>query len=260
MHFWALTGVFMLVSLLTSGQQGSLLAYYSGTDDVSGYVMHQQKIDLLIEKLDSKTKKSDRQFLKNVFNITHRQLLKEYDQYAGFGEIFQDGKYDCLTATALYSILLGELGYEHRIIETNYHIFLLVDTEEGQMLMESTDPLDGFEYQADKIQSRIDQYKVDQNEIAKKEGIYALPYILFDEVSPAALTGLLYYNQCVKAFNAQEWSKAIQLLGAAKRYYNSPRITEMENLLIQVVASIELENSSQPSSAVNAQQIAKREN
>jgi len=261
MRFWTLIGVFMLISLLASGQNGALMANYSITDGTSNPHEYQQKLELLVEKLDSKTKKSDRQFLKNVFNITHRQLLKQYDQYAGFGELFEDGKYDCLTATALYSILLNELGYQHKIIETNYHIFLLVDTEDGQVLMESTDPLDGFEYQPERIENRMAQYKLDQENAPANEPSYAFSYTLFDEVSPSELTGLLYYNQCVKAFNSQQWSKAIQLLEAAKMFYQSPRITEMENLLIQVVAATALENTSQPTSGtpMSPQQIVKNQ-
>lgn len=246
----------MLISLLASGQKSTHLANYQMTDGLLETADYQFMVNSLIQKLDSKTKKSDRQFLKNVFNITHRQLLKEYDQYAGFGELFREGKYDCLTATALYSILLNELGYQHRIIETNYHIFLLVDTEDGQILMESTDPLDGFEYQPDRIESRIAQYKLDQEEVASNKPSYSFTYTLFDEVSPSELTGLLYYNQCVKAFNTQQWSKALQLLELAKTFYHSPRITEMENLLMQMVAATALENTSTWGAPMSPKQIA----
>ncbi|MEQ9413190.1 MAG: hypothetical protein RIF39_05140 [Cyclobacteriaceae bacterium] len=261
MRFWFVIGVFTLVSSISIAQKSPFLANYSVTDGSNKDSDYQQKVELLIEKLDAKGKKTDRLFLKSVFNITHRQLLKEYDQYAGFGEIFKGGKYDCLTATALYSVLLNELGYPHRIIETNYHIFLLVDTNDGQVLMESTDPLDGFEYQPEKIESRIAQYKLDQEKAISNELNYPFSYSLFNEVTPAELTGLLYYNQCVKAFNTKQWSKAIQLLEVAKVYYNSPRIAEMENLLVQVVASTALENTAQPSSSTqrSTQQIAKNQ-
>lgn len=262
MRFWFITGVLMLISSLAIGQKSILLANYSITDGSNDGSEYQQKVELLVQKLEAKAKKSDRQFLKNVFNITHRQLLKEYVQYAGFGDIFEAGKYDCLTATALYSVVLNQLGYKHRIIETNYHIFLLVDTEEGQVLMESTDPIDGFEYQPEKIESRIAQYKLDQEKIAASELNYSFTYTLFDEVSPSELTGLLYYNQCVKAFNAQQWNEAIQLLEASKVYYNSPRIAEMESLLIQVVASTELKSTTRQSSSTQkrrAHQIAKNQ-
>lgn len=249
----------MLICPFAIGQNSPLLANYSATDGSHDQSDYQQKLALLVEKLDAKTKKSDRQFLKNVFNLTHRQLLKEYDQYAGFGEIFKDGRYDCLTATALYSVILKELGYNHRIIETNYHIFLLVDTENGQILMESTDPLDGFVYQPERIENRIVQYKLDQEKAIEDERNYSFSYTLFDEVTPVELTGLLYYNQCVKAFNAQQWSKATQLLKASKAYYNSPRTAEMESLLIQVVASVELKNQRTVNSSSTGHQLAQNQ-
>jgi len=252
MRVWVVLVWFLFSGLAASGQ-ANLLTCYALTDG-KGIDENIKKIENLINKLDTKAKKSDRQFLKNVFNLTHRQFLKEYDQYAGFGDIFKDGRYDCLTATALYSVLLSELGYQHTIIETNFHIFLLVASAEGKVLMESTDPLGGFEYRQNKIEDRIKAYKADQ-ESASKNG-YSYSYNLFEEVSPQELNGLLYYNQCVKAFNQQQWGKAIENLESAKLFYNSPRIVEMENLLVTIIASVELEKVQQATPSGSTQRIA----
>lgn len=261
MRVWiVLAGILISISV-ASGQPNVLLENYWQTDETrSDQNLMASKIDAIVLKLDAHSKKSDRQILKTVFNITHRQLLKEYNQYAGFGEIIQSGQYDCLTATALYSLLLTRLGYQHKIIETNYHIFLLVQSTEGEILMESTDPLNGFEYHKDKIEDRIKTYKLDHKVIGNSKINYPFTYQLFNEVTPQQLTGLLYYNQCVKAFNDQQWIKAIQLLNKAKAFYNSPRTVEMEDLLLTVIASVELEKAKTHSmeTSKNVHQIAKR--
>ncbi len=67
--------------------------------------------------------------LKKVFFQVHKEYLKEYVPYQSFQDLFETGTYGCLTGTALYAFLLEELGFEYEIIETNYHMFLLVNAD-----------------------------------------------------------------------------------------------------------------------------------
>ncbi len=226
MRFLTLIAFFTVLSHCGFAQYGSLLASYSESITAGEGVSVGAAVEAVLEKLRAKRTKSDHQFLRAVFNITHRQLLKQYEQYASFDEIFESGKYDCLTATALYGALLQDLGYQYTTIETDFHIFILVHSIEGDVLFESTDPLDGFVNQPDQIEARIASFKAD-----------ALSP-LFREVSNAELIGLLYYNQSVKAFNNREWSRSLELLSAAQNYYQSPRITELKTLLANVMTEI----------------------
>lgn len=244
MRFWFKIAVFISFCGSTFGQSSDLLNRYVQTGLPVSNAIQEEKVDALVDRIATQPKKSDRQILRTAFNVTHRQVLKQYNQYASFGELFSSGSYDCLTATALYSILLSRLGFEHQIIETNFHIFLLVDSKEGQVLLESTDPIGGFEYQPERIKQRITTYLKDQNQLPAP-GEPIVTYDIFEEVSQEELIGLLYYNQCVKAFNNQQWGNARVLLSKAKEFYRSPRITEMESVLIGTIAVLELEKSTQ---------------
>ena len=243
MRIWVKITVFALSIGLALGQDLTQLNRYILTSGEENLQNAEAKIRQLHEKIGSKSRKSDHHFLRNVFSITHRQLLKQYEQYSGFGDLFQTGQYDCLTATALYSLVLSHFGYDHKIIETNYHIFLLVQTNEGEILIESTDPINGLEYQPNRIQARIQTYLYDQEQIAANESFHIFSYSLFEQVSLTQMEGLLYYNQCVKAFNNQQWVAARTYLTKAKQHYDSPRTQEMESLLLSVIASNELEKS-----------------
>ncbi|MGE0587219.1 MAG: hypothetical protein AB7O48_01490 [Cyclobacteriaceae bacterium] len=257
MRFWLKFAVFVGSLNLAFAQGEGQFTSYLQTSSLKNEQFAQEKLGSLIAKLDEKERKSDRQFLRNVFNLTHRQVLKQYDQYATFGELFESGRYDCLTATALYSVVLTELGYTHTVIETNYHIFLLINSDEGQILMESTDPIGGFEFNQERITNRIAQYKKDAEVVLANQA--ASGYLLFNEVSMNELTGLLYYNQCVKAFNNQQWMEAIKNLDLARKYYHSERIQEMEVLLMDVVATAELENAKESDEVSTSRfQIAQR--
>ncbi len=226
MRFLTLIAFFTILSHYGFAQSGSLLASYSESNLTGEGVSAGAKVEAVLEKLRAKRTKSDHQFLRAVFNITHRQLLKQYEQYASFDEIFESGKYDCLTATTLYSALLKDLGYQYTTIETDFHIFILVHSAEGDVLFESTDPLDGFVNQPDQIEARIASFKADSMSP------------LFREVSNTELIGLLYYNQSVKAFNNREWSRSLELLSKARSCYQSSRISELETLLANVMTEV----------------------
>lgn len=244
MKNWLQIGVFLIGLGLAQGQSFNLLKSYLGESNGQQQTLVKDQIAKLVTKLNAKPRKSDRQFLMGVFNLTHRQFLKEYRQYSSFNNIFERGQYDCVTATALYSLLLTELGYEHQIVETKYHIFILVKSEDGEFLMESTDPISGFEYQQERIKTRISQYLTDDNDLVEGQLNRSEKVAAYQNVTPSQLTGLLYYNQCVKYFNDNQLQLANHLLLKAKLFYDSPRMDELENILQNQMAISEVKISS----------------
>jgi hypothetical protein len=79
--------------------------------------------------------KNEELFLSHVFTKTHQRFLKRYTEPSSFNDLLKDGNYNCLTGTALYALILEHLHFRYQVIETNYHIFLLVTTENGQVLI-----------------------------------------------------------------------------------------------------------------------------
>lgn len=86
-------------------------------------------------------------------------IFKEYEAYASLDETFDNGSYNCLTGIILFSLILHHYTIDHQVIETNYHIFILAETSEGQILLEATHPLNGFVTSAKDIEARITIYK-----------------------------------------------------------------------------------------------------
>lgn len=243
MRIWLQIAVFILGIGMIQGQDLSLLDSYLGTTPNRNQSEAKDKISKLVSKLNSKSRKSDRQFLMGLFGLTHRQLLKEYQQYSEFNKIFDKGYYDCVTATALYSLVLSEFDFKHTILETKYHIFIIVESEEGRFLIESTDPISGFEFQQEKIDSRIAQYLQDQNEVLLPGQLNTSEDIApISAITPHQLTGLLFYNQSVRHFNENQLEQAASFLSKAKLLYHSPRMREMESILQsqQALSAIDL--------------------
>lgn len=191
-----------------------------------------------IEKLAQKKakSKSEIQFLRHVFTRTHQQYLKYFKTNTTFASLFENGSYNCLTGTILYSTILHQFGIDHQVIETNYHIFILAQTNEGEVLIETTDPHEGFVTSSDKIAARINQYRnqgVQSTDPTRSYFRYS--FELYNEVSQNELIGLLYYNLAVDSFNQQSLQEAVHYLGRAIERYASPRIEEFSEILLLAV-------------------------
>jgi hypothetical protein len=194
-----------------------------------------------IDKLSEKriTTKDEVSFLRILFNRTHEKFLKHFDEYASFGSLLNKGNYNCLSATAAYALLLHHFEIDYDIIETNYHIFILVNSKGGRILFETTDPVNGFVTAPKEIEKRITKYK--ENVFQENDKVYhRLRCSVYKHVKLLDLAGLLHYNLAVQAYNAHDLSASIDHLDKATAIYCSPRMEELTRMvLLSVVKSKE---------------------
>jgi hypothetical protein len=195
-------------------------------------------ISHFVNKLKQKEAPSSTfKFCRLVFAKTRQEFFRRYTQYASFGQTLNSGKYNCLTGTALYALLLDHFGIKYSIIETNYHIFLLANTDEGTVLFEATDPLDGFVTDPKVIAHRIEKYRRNAAQELPGDGkrYYSFTTDLYQAVSLSELRGLLHYNVSTEAYNSQNFYSAIDHLDQALNLYSSPRIAEFSTVLLSAI-------------------------
>jgi hypothetical protein len=212
-----------------------------------------------IDKLAEKriTSKSEESFLRLLFNKTHEKFLKRFDEYASFGALLNKGNYNCLSATAVYALLLHHFEIEYDIIETNYHIFILVNSHDGVILFETTDPVNGFVTDAMEIEKRIKKYK--ENLIRENgKNYYRLTCTLYKHVQLAELTGLLHYNLAVQAFNAHDLEAAVDRLDKATAIYCSPRMEELTRVVLLSAVGSDMNNQFKEACVRKIQIVRKR--
>jgi hypothetical protein len=212
--------------------------------DPSASIADQTSYNLFLQQIHATKHRSDKALVHDIFKQAHKNLLKEYMAYSEIPELFATGKYDCLTATAFLSLVLNEFQIRYSLIETNYHIFLVVHLTNGDVLLETTDKFNGFVTDADLIQERIGTYK--QNLIASEsvgKQVYAYQFKLYRELSFFQLPGLLYFNQAIKSYNNQAWEQCADFMDKASRIYDSPRMEELATVLIQTVRASETDDA-----------------
>ncbi len=222
-----------------SAQAQVLEGAWATTNGAAGRELVSSKIDLILHHaFDTRTVGSAAQ-LRAIFNKTHKQFLKHYVQYAGLEEIGQ-GRYDCLTATTLFADILTRAGYSFEIIETNYHIFMMVETTSGKVVLETTDRFGGFISEPSRINEILSNYRKNNLEASTSREL-RYSFGLWQSIAPEHLASLLYFNQAVRAFNAKQWADCSEKLSLSVATRPSPRAWELASVLCQMVSSASLE-------------------
>ncbi len=261
--------IFLLISSFVWGQENprvlnsgdNLENYLDSYCQVGGNSNSHDYVSNFIKKLERKeTQKESVEFLRILFTKTRHAFLRHYAEYASFSETIDKGRYNCLTGTALYALLLDHFDIEYKIIETNYHIFLLASTNKGKVLFEATDPLNGFVDNQNDIENRIKQYKRNRlQETAADKKYYRYNFELYNEVSLDQMEGLLHYNMSIVAYNKQNLQSAVHYLEKALSLYNSPRITEFSAILLLSVMESKLDKLTKESCLKNIQTIRRKQ-
>jgi hypothetical protein len=211
-----------------------LQRYVMSFSSVDGVAVDSEELLQLVRKLREKQLKAGNNtaFVDYLFDKTRNRFLRNYAEYATFSETINRGKYNCLTGTALYAMLLHHFNIPYQVIETNYHIFLIAQTENGRVLLEATDTENGVVTGESKIDARIKEYR--QGLPAKSDRsktYYQYDVNVFKQVSLEELTGLLYYNRAIVAYNQRDLAEAIANLTKSVERYQSPRTAEFATIL-----------------------------
>ncbi len=57
--------------------------------------------------------------------------------------MLKEGRYDCVSGSAALGLLLERYGYSFDIVETDYHVFIVVHLGLQKAILESTLPIGG---------------------------------------------------------------------------------------------------------------------
>ncbi len=187
----------------------------------------------LLTKLEKKSDWSTAAFLEYIFYTTHRKLLKNYQKYSALNELFESGKYDCVSASLAYSVILDQFSIPYALIETDFHVFLLIAYNKEAIIFEVTDPINGFIKDKNDVAAYIASYAPDKNslglntaiEIGENTYLATEGNTIYNSVSFMQLYALQHYNQGILALNNKEYAKASESLQLAHSLYPSERIS-----------------------------------
>lgn len=196
--------------------------------NIDKYTQFQTQLEssiIALRKIRSKTK-NDLIFLEKAFYRIHRKQLGWYENYVSLSQTFESKKYDCLTGTALFALILEDFEFQYQILEFDFHIFLIAQVDGENVLIEATDPLNGFVKDQKEIEKRVDKAFLS----SEVSGDF-LHTFTENKINLLSLAGLQYFNLAVDLFNRGEYKKAHQFIQKANLLYSSERIQHTKELI-----------------------------
>ena len=193
----------------------------------------------LVAELDKKFNKKGTHLnvLRAIFEKSHKELFKTYQQHSTFNDMMEEGKYDCVSASAALALLLDRYEFVYKVVETDYHVFIVVNHEENDILLESTLPIGGMITAPTEVATYLEGYKTDDSiqlkSLNQRLGAPKVDFSdnsIFRKVNLTQLAGLQYYNDAISHFNEQSFDKASVQLNKALKLYNSERIEGLKAL------------------------------
>lgn len=204
--------------------------------------INEQKWNELVQDLDQKRAKTKNELnlLRYIFQKSHKSLLKDYVKHSTFNEMLKEGKFDCVSGSATLGMLLDRYGYDYTIVETDYHVFIVVNVKDENIILESTLPIGGMITSSSDVQAYLDSYKtVEFAQLSSLTQRLGNPEVdlsdnaIFRKVSLIQLAGLQYYNDAITHFNEQSFGLASKQLSKAILLYDSERIKNLRELAIE---------------------------
>lgn len=207
---------------------------------------YQSEVDAVLVAFPVKEdrEKRERKRVKEIYNELHDKFFIKYSEDSFFNNIFENGYYNCVTASALYAYAFDELNIPYHVKETPSHVFLIVYPNTYKIYLETTVPgAFGFrepsESDIKKIVDELVSYKlVTTQEVAEKgySKFYEDYFYGKEFVNKSTLIGMQYYNNGILEYQKEDYKASIRNLKIAKLFFDSPVVTWMlkESMFSQV--------------------------
>jgi tetratricopeptide (TPR) repeat protein len=181
-------------------------------------------------KQDVSGKKPERQ-VKTVHDNLHKRFLGKYEMKNRFEEVFYNGQYNCVSATAIYALAFDRMNIPYAIKEEPTHVYLVAYPQQERIVLETTSATAGYMVmnpsfklgfvKALKAQKVITGSEVDLDVNTLFDKYYFGNRMDIDVVK---LAGIQYLNEALGRVEEKDFKDAFTLLEKAYYLYPSPRI------------------------------------
>ena len=235
--------------LIQENDKENLLPLFLGCDETStaaSLLSAENKMKHIYSILDKEgiDKKSEAKKIKTIYKTVHSSFLKKYEFENNFTDIFKNGNYNCLSATALYSLFLEKYKIPYTIKETPNHVFLIAYPETLKILIETTNPVSGyFQYSDAFIEKYVEDLKkaklISESEYisSSKSDLFNKYFFKNEDINLKQLVGLQYYNLSLYKSSKEKYKEGFQDLQKAYLLYPSEGIKYLlKNTLLMLLS------------------------
>lgn len=178
-----------------------------------------------LDALDAEyaTKKKNDKRARFLYEKVHSSFLTKYEEINVFSQVFKNGVYNCVSATALYSLVFERFGIPYAIQERPTHVYLVAYPNEDRVQIETTTPVGGYRIfdQAFKQQfvKKLTEYKLissSEYQTQSVDDLFDKHFFNNEVVNIGQLAGIQYYNSALAYVDKGEKEKALEQF---EKYY-----------------------------------------
>lgn len=176
------------------------------------------RLEMVLSSLnpDRFQKYSSPKKVKKIFTAVQDQLLVKYQLENQFLEVFETGMFNCVSSAAIYALLLEHFSIPYYVVEEPGHVYVVANPEGERIVMEGTDPQDGYVKLNEKIiENQLDAL-VSMKVITEEERNSGNLGRILDDLYPSEsidlirLVAIQYYNQAIYDYEAERYVEASQ--------------------------------------------------
>jgi tetratricopeptide (TPR) repeat protein len=195
------------------------------------------KIDRFLSDFKATNNKSGNtgKFLKKLYSAVHTTFFKKYAEDTYFNEIFSNGNYNCVTASALYSLILDRFDIPYIIKVSPNHAYIIADPDNTNFLIETTLPSNGIQVIDEKTKRNYVKYLNDNKIISDAEyqqktidSLFTQYFTSDKTISLKELAGIQYYNKSVFYLQSEKYKEALRYIEKAAILYPDPQIKYLQ--------------------------------
>lgn len=207
-------------------------ALFSAIDtDSTTYLEHKSRLDMFYRYMSPMIdgQKNAKQKAKLIFKEVHKQFFRQYDADVTFNRIFREGKYNCVTATMLYAIVLQHYGVPYEVKEKPTHVYIVAFPTTQNILFETTNPRGLFVPDEKSKRSFVEglvSTKFTTREHVSSVGVeraFNEFYYNNESISLVQLAGIQYYNRAILLDHEAKTEEAVRNVLLVNMLYPSSK-------------------------------------
>jgi tetratricopeptide (TPR) repeat protein len=194
-------------------------------------------------------KYNPRKQIRILYRTVNNTFLHKYEFNTTFDKIFHNGNYNCVTASALYGIVLDHLNIPFHIMETPIHVYIVAYNKRQHIKIESTGPYSGyFVYNQSMKRAFIEFFKssklIDEIEFSGSSVDELFDKYYFDGniISLKELIGIQYMNNAAFNILEEEFMESHRNLEKAYLFYPSEDTRKLlYTYLVNIISKLDYE-------------------
>ena len=193
---------------------------------------------------------SEAKLIKELHEKVHNRFLKRYKYVSPFNEIFKTGQYNCVSATALFALVLEELDIPYNIQEQPTHVYIMAYPDTKVISVEMTTLREVNYLPARKDVSKavrtLVEFGLSTPEKIRQQGEFQVYNAFFNTnsvVDLKQLAGIQYFNEALVAVNENNLIEAFNQISKAEKWYDVEKTTLLKaEFLVTLISDAKFDN------------------